>query len=575
MTDALRLSIGQWSDQGRKPANQDFHGAAIPEGSALTLKGVAVALADGISSSSVSAVAAEAAVTGFLADYACTPDTWSVKTAAVRVINATNAWLHAETRRSRSPDADQGYVCTFTVLVAKGDAAHIFHVGDARVYRLSGTTLEQLTEDHRVRLSPQEVYLGRALGVGPHVEIDYRVEQMHTGDIFVLATDGLYEHLAPAVMIETITRAEGDLDRAARQLVDAAYANGSDDNLTVQIVRIDAVPDQPADGFLEEPASLPPAPLLDQGAVFEGYTVIRELHASSRSHVYLAAEPGTGEPVVLKVPSIDRRDDPAYLRQFMLEDWIARRINNAHVLKPRPLRRRQHLYLAMSYVQGNTLTHWMADHPAPALGQVRDIVAQIAAALQAFHRRDMLHRDLRPENIMIDRNGTAIIIDFGAVRIAGVSEALLFDGPDPVFGTVQYTAPEFLLGETGSEQSDLFSLAVITYQMITGRLPYGAEMARARTRRAQRRARYEPAASPGLAVPDWVDAALRRAVHPDPARRQETLSEFIADLRRPNPAYVRSGPIALVERNPARFWQCVAALLACAVVWLLAHPLRP
>ena len=576
MTNALRLSVGQYSDRGRKPANQDFHGAAIPDGPPLALKGVAVALADGISSSAVSAVAAEAAVTGFLADYVCTPDTWSVKTAAVRVINALNAWLHAETRRSRHPGgADHGYVCTFTVLVAKGDAAHIFHVGDARVYRLAGTVLEQLTDDHRVRLSQQEVYLGRALGVNPHVEIDYRVERLQQGDVFILATDGVYEHVTVSCIIETISAASGDLDIAARRIVDAAYANGSDDNLTVQIVRIDAVPDQQAGGFLDEPADLPPAPLLDPGALFEGYTIIRELHATSRSHVYLALEPGTSERVVLKVPSIDLRNDPAYLRHFMLEDWIARRIDNVHVLKPRPrLRPRQHLYLAMSHIDGCTLTQWMADHPAPDLEQVRDIVAQIAVGLQAFHRRDMLHRDLRPDNIMIDRNGTAIIIDFGAVHIAGVSETLLFDAPDPVPGTVQYTAPEYLLGATGTERSDLFSLGVITYQMITGRLPYGAEMARARTRPAQRRATYRPAASLSPALPRWVDAALRRAVHPDPAQRQEAVSEFIAELRRPNPAYTRDGPLPLVERNPVRFWQCVAALLACALLWLLAHPLR-
>ena len=96
----LTLSIGQYSEAGPKPVNQDFHGAFIPDGAERALKGIAVALADGISSSKVSQIAAEIAVTGFLTDYYCTSDTWTAKTAGERVIRASNAWLHAESRRN-------------------------------------------------------------------------------------------------------------------------------------------------------------------------------------------------------------------------------------------------------------------------------------------------------------------------------------------------------------------------------------------------------------------------------------------------------------------------------------------
>src|SRR5690349_14319374 len=101
MAGKLAVSIGQHSSPGRKPANQDFHGAIIPEEPALGVKGIAVALADGISSSSVSALASSAAVKSFLTDYYCTSEAWSVKTSVQRVITAINSWLHAETRRSQ------------------------------------------------------------------------------------------------------------------------------------------------------------------------------------------------------------------------------------------------------------------------------------------------------------------------------------------------------------------------------------------------------------------------------------------------------------------------------------------
>nr|MBP6613296.1 protein phosphatase 2C domain-containing protein [Aquabacterium sp.] len=151
MSPTLRVTLGQHSQAGRKAINQDFHGAATPTASQLSAKGLAIALADGISSSAVSHVASAAAVRGFLDDYYCTSEAWSVRRAAQRVLNATNSWLHAQTQRSDARfDKDRGYVCTFSALILKGRSAHLFHVGDTRVYRLHPQALEQLTEDHRV-----------------------------------------------------------------------------------------------------------------------------------------------------------------------------------------------------------------------------------------------------------------------------------------------------------------------------------------------------------------------------------------------------------------------------------------
>src|SRR6478736_2375052 len=166
MPRELKISVGQHSDKGRKEINQDFHGVLIPSEPLLSLKGVAIVLADGISSSNVSQIASESAVKSFLTDYYCTSETWSVKTSAQRVLAATNSWLNAQTRRSQySYDKDKGYVCTFSAMVIKSRTAHIFHIGDSRIYRVAGNSLEQLTEDHRVIVSSQQTYLGRALGM--------------------------------------------------------------------------------------------------------------------------------------------------------------------------------------------------------------------------------------------------------------------------------------------------------------------------------------------------------------------------------------------------------------------------
>lgn len=569
MRHDLAISIGQYSDKGRKDTNQDFHGALIPVQPALGLKGIVIALADGISTSSVSRIAAESAIKSFLTDYYCTSDSWSVKTSAQRVIAATNAWLYSQTRRSQNPyDKDKGFVCTLSAMVLKSAAAHIFHIGDTRIYRVSENSLEQLTNDHRLAVSSEQSYLSRALGVNPQVEIDYRMLAIERGDTFLLATDGVYEHLDARFITDTIKIHAADLDRAARCLVEQAYTRGSSDNLTAQVVRIDTIPEADAGDAAEDATTLPLPPLLEPRSVFDGYKIIRKLHSSSRSHIYLAVDIESDSKVALKMPSIDLRGDPAYLKRFMMEEWVARRIDSAHVLKPSTVRAKKNfLYVVTEFIEGQTLTQWMIDNPKPQLETVREIVEQIAKGLRAFHRKEMLHQDLRPENIMIDRTGTVKIIDFGSTRVAGVAEVRSADTSDDILGTAQYTAPEYFLGERGSSQSDLFSLGVITYQMLTGKLPYGAGVARARTKSQMNRLSYTPALNENADVAAWMDGALQRAVSLSPHKRYEQLSEFLHDLRHPNPAYLR--PTPLIERNPMLFWQVLSLLLFAINIVLL------
>lgn len=572
MSRELRISVGQHSDKGRKETNQDFYGVLIPEEPLLSLKGIAIALADGISSSSVSSVASESAVKSLLTDYYCTSESWSVKTSAQRVIAATNSWLHAETRRSQYRyDKDKGYVCTLSAMVIKSTTAHIFHIGDSRIYRLAGNTLEQLTTDHRVVISSEQNYLGRALGVNPQIEIDYQALAIEKGDVFLLATDGAYEYVGDRFIAKAIHDNADDLDRAAKLIVEQAYLQDSTDNLTVQIVRIDQLPDSEASEVFGQTSGLPPPPLLDARAIFDGYRIVREIHASSRSHIYLATDTETDELITLKIPSIDLRDDPAYLRRFMMEEWIARRIDSPHVLKPcLQSRKRNYLYVATEFIDGQTLTQWMIDNPAPDLETVRGIVEQIAKGLRAFHRMEMLHQDVRPENIMIDKTGTVKIIDFGSTKVTGVVEAAPFTDANDILGTVQYTAPEYFQGDSGSTRSDLFSLGVITYQMLTGKLPYGAQVARAKTKSQFRKLTYDSAIDDGRGIPVWIDETLRRAVHPDPNKRYEVLSEFIFDLRNPNARYLNASPTPLIERDPLLFWKGLSAILAGIIVVLLA-----
>lgn len=242
MHKQLKVSLGQYTDAGAKPLNQDAVGACIPQEPLLTYKGIALAVADGISSSVVSQVASDTAVTCFLTDYYATSEAWSVKTAAAKVLQATNAWLHSQTYNSPYRyNKDKGYICTFSALIIKSNRAHIIHTGDSRVYQVHADGLEPLTEDHRRYHSADSSYLTRALGIHRHLELDYRQRQVAAGDVFLLASDGVYEFIRGEDVGRELAR-NSDLNAAASALARLALTRGSQDNLSVQLLRIEQLP---------------------------------------------------------------------------------------------------------------------------------------------------------------------------------------------------------------------------------------------------------------------------------------------------------------------------------------------
>ncbi len=562
---SLQVSIGQHSTAGRKALNQDSFGAYLPKEPELSSKGIVLAVADGISTSTVSQIASETAVKSFLDDYYCTSDAWSVPHAALQVLKASHNWLYAQSRNGPfSSDPDKGYVCTFSALILKQRHAHLLHVGDSRIYLLRHQQLEQLTRDHRVWRGSSS-FLSQALGAGAALEPDYQSIPLQQGDLFMLATDGLFEVLSQTEL-SNLLETESDLSLLALQLTEAALAAGSEDNITLQLVRIDQLP---ADSHLPLclDQQLPLPPLLQQGDTLDGLQVIRPLQQSSRSHVYLVLDTSTEQLLVLKAPSTDLAEQPDYLERLMREEWIAKRVHSNHVVRPASINRpRTALYTLFEYVEGQTLKQWQLDHPNPTLEQVRGIIEQLGKGLQALHRSEILHQDIRPDNLMVTPQGVVKIIDFGAARLAGLQADDEVAGDIP--GTALYTAPEYFLGVAGTELSDLYSLAVLTYQLLSGRYPYGADVARGKSVKAQKKLRYQSVLSKDSELPVWLDLTLEKALQPDPNKRYQALSEFLYDLRHPNAEFQK--PLSLIELHPLWFWQCLCVVQALIILWLIA-----
>jgi len=561
MVARLKVTVGQYSDKGQKAENQDSLGFSVPGNPALLdTKGVACALADGISSCAEGKQASQACVTGFISDYFSTPDSWSVKQSGGKVLTAINTWLHGQSNHFK--DASRGLASTFSAMVIKSITAHLFHVGDSRIYLYRDGELEQLTTDHRIRIDENKEYLGRAFGVDYCLDIDYKSLTVEVGDRFLFTTDGIHDVLSHKQLRSLLGSEIHDPDTLAHQLCEQALQQGSQDNVSCLILDVEQLPTQDPNEVFAQLTALPFPPELYEGVILDGYRISRELHASSTSQLYLAVDTETGEKVVIKTPSVNFEDDPAYLERFQLEEWIGRRIDSPHVVRTIEQKRpRRFLYYVLEYVNGKTLEQWLDDVGTLDLKSVRELVPQIASGLRAFHRLDMLHQDLKPGNIMISHDGVLKIIDFGSTKIAGIADISTPVERRELLGTKHYTAPEYLIGRPGSTQSDLFALGCIVYQMLTGKLPYGDKLASVRDQAGLNRLRYRSVSESISDIPHWVDKAIRKAVQLSPESRYEALSELEADLVKPNPDYLREEQLPLMQRNPVGFWRGLALLL--------------
>ena len=555
MTEKLQVSLAQSSDKGIKTQNEDFYGACLPDDSLLDSKGIACAIADGMGSCANAQEASEYCVKSFLSDYFSTPETWSVKSSGAKVLTAINSWLLSKGDK----DHAQGMVTTFSALVLKSTTAYIFHIGDSRIYRYREGDLELLTKDHRVWISDRKSYLSRAMGIDLHLDIDYRAVPMEAGDIFIMTTDGVHDYLADASLKKNLASAE-PLQSLSDNIIKESLHNHSHDNVTCQIVRIDTLPSQDANEVFSELTRLAFPPPMGPGMSIDGYEILDEVHASTTSQLYKVRDRESGELFMMKTPSVNFDDDPAYIERFYMEEWAGKRIDSEYVLKVYEQRRpRNFLYFIMEYIDGITLRQWIKDNPLPDIQETADMVSKIINGLRVFHRMEMLHRDLKPENIMITREGAIKIIDFGSVKIAGVHEISTPVERLELLGTKNYTAPEYLLGMEGSNRSDIYSLGVITYEMLTGQLPYGDKLTRDLNWRTLNKIKYNSAIVFNPLIPLWLDGALEKAVNTDQRSRYDTFSEFLYDLTHPNPAFMNRS-VPLLESRPDLVWKLVAGV---------------
>jgi serine/threonine protein phosphatase PrpC len=558
----VKASIGFYSAIGSRERNEDFAGAVFGWELPRPRSDVVAAIADGIGSTKGGRVAAETAVRGFLDGFCDLPETMEVRRAAAKVINSLNTWIHS--LGQRDPDlAEMG--CTFTALVLRGRTAHVLHVGDTRAYRFSNNRLGLLTEDHAREMGPgRSGVLYRALGVESEARLDYLTQPITRHDRFLLCSDGVYGALSPARLADILRDQSASAD-TARALVAAALQSGSNDNCTAMVIDVVELPTGSADVtalMMQLPVEAAP----NVGETVDGFLLKALISDGRYSRLFLAIdELEGGGNVVLKFPKPQVGEVAAYRAAFVRETWVGARVDSPWVgrMIELPPGRQTRLYTVMPYYPGELLEARIARRPSLALEEGRNIAVKLARGVAALHRADIIHRDIKPDNVILERDGSLKLIDLGVVRAPGLEDS----SPANIPGTAAYMAPEMFEGEAGNPATDLYALGVTMYRSFTGVFPYGNLDATSRPRRQ----RPIPLATLRADLPAWLEAILGRAIALNPADRFRDVAEFAVEMEAgPARAPVAvQRPLTFYERSPVRFWQGVAALLALGLIFSL------
>ena len=559
----VQASVGFASKAGPRPDNQDFAGALIGAELAQPRQEVVAAIADGIGGAKGGRTAAETAVRGFLDGFCDMPETMEVQRAGATIVSALNGWINT---MSRQDPALAGMGCTLTALVLRGRVAHLLHVGDTRAYRLSGSRLACLTTDH-VRpdaAGGRSHTLTRALGVEGAVRLDYAAQPVALHDRFLLCSDGVHGFLPQSALADLLRERSAPEDTAAA-LVAAALDYGSTDNCTALVLDIVALP---AAGSADLGAAIQRLPILPApqgGETIDGF-VLKALISDGRYSRLFAAEDEVesgGGHVAIKFPKPEIASVEAYRAAFVREAWVGARVHNPGIGRviELPPGRQTCLYTVMPHYQGELLERRLARSPALGLEEGRNIAIRLARAVAALHRADIIHRDIKPDNVILEGTGALKLIDLGVVRIPGLEEF----PPENIPGTAAYMAPEMRDGsDPGSVATDIFALGVTLFRAFSGEYPY----ANADAMSPPRRSRPQELSALRPDLPAWVGAALGRAVATDPARRFDDMIEFalVLEAGPTRAAEEIRRPQTLYERAPLRVWQGIAALLALALL---------
>ena len=577
--------------------NEDYVGSWQPQ----TLeekrsRGAVAILADGVGGMQRGEVASRLAVETALRTFREAPGDQTPQQLITQMFNAANLAVYDIGMENHGKSR---MATTLAIVVLRNNEITVGNVGDSRVYLVRKATIKQLSTDHtytgmqqkfgliseqEAKTSENRSVLTRSVGNEPVVRPDVESATVFKGDKVVLCSDGLYAHVADSEIAEIVSRLSPA--QACRQLVALAEQRGTDDNLSVQVVQINEVEKVAlyrGVAMYEETADPTTRYELRPGQILDNrFQILETISRSGMATIFKATDLNTKLTVAVKVPHMQYESDPGFYSRFQREEEIGRQLNHPYILKfyPVPEELRSRPYIVTEYLRGYTLSHLLTSvRPMPEKDAIK-LASRVCEALEYMHEQGVVHRDLKPQNVMLCNDGTIRIMDFGIAKTGG--RRMTFAGFTPAVGTPDYMAPEQVKGKRGDERTDIYSLGAMLYELVVGVTPFACESdnplvimnARVDGDPVAPRKR-NPNVSP------QIEEIILHAMERDPRKRYQTAAGMKAELDNPSAVKLTGrcdrlhAPTAWRRRWKKTLWLVlgisIPLIIFGLVIWLIIH----
>jgi eukaryotic-like serine/threonine-protein kinase len=283
------------------------------------------------------------------------------------------------------------------------------------------------------------------------------------------------------------------------------------------------------------------------GDLLDHYRIEGVVARSGMASIFKATDTRNGQQVAVKVPHEELEADPVLWDRFLREAEVGKMLNHPGVMKVLDDgEKHSRLYMVMEWVDGRTLRHVLHEHKPFSEERSIRIASRVLEALQHIHSRGVAHRDMKPENVMVDSEDNIKLIDFG---IAAKSDArrLTFGKLSQVMGTPDYISPEQVKGKRGDLRSDLYSLGIILYEMLTGKVPFSGPNPFAVMNDRVLNNPVPPRAVNPEVSPE-LQEIIYRSLEREPSNRYKNADEFLWDLQHPE-------QVGIAEREELTNWR--------------------
>ncbi|MDD3594992.1 bifunctional protein-serine/threonine kinase/phosphatase [Sulfuricurvum sp.] len=507
-------------------------------------------LCDGVGSAKRGGTAARQTVKFFMNQFKARPKAWNIPKIMEVFTRHINGLLFKE---SITQYGQIELLTTLCLAIIEGETLYTLNLGDSRIYLLdTHGEFKRLSTDHTMDDEAMSHVLTQACGLSENVDIKVVSTPIHIGETLILCSDGVYNLIDEHSFGEMVRQGLG-----AGTIINHASQNGhlhDRDDMSLQIFRIEGL--DPLHAIKN--AQLPIPESLAKGEIIDGYTLLEPMMEHKR--IWKVSK--EGKPYVMKFPM--RPDDEQALDEFVREAWTAKQITHkafghAWVPENRSIR-----YYLMDWIEGVGLNEYVKN---------RSLSVDNAIELGKFlHRAEahllhlgLVHGDIKPENILVSKKEGESGVNFKMVDFGSTVEIF---STDTRAGTPSYLAPERFNGSVINESTEIFSIGVTLYQVLTGKLPYG-EIEPFQT------PNFKTAVRPvklNSKIPLWLDSIIMRSIAISPEQRYSHYSEFFYELKDPEkvkPFFSKETP--LIERSPVTFYKIgfFLALLAETVTLVL------